>query len=366
MYKVIQIREYERGLLFRKEIFKGFLLPGEYKRWDLFNNEKVEIVDIRKPFLTENHLDSVLKNSDIGKEINVVQIADHERGLVWFDGRFNSILAPGQYGIWTNWKKVRTEIVDAKAIRFVHAEIEPILAASGSNSLLDIHDITAEHQGVLFINGKYVETLSPGRYAFWENRANVKVVTVNRKEQVLDVQGQDLLTADRVTLRLSVAVVYRVVDSVRYVTVAEDARQALYRDVQLALRSAVGARQLDVFLADKTALTNELTEIVKAKAIGMGMEVSLAGVKDVILPGEMKELMNKVIEARTAAEAAVITRREEAAALRHQANTAKMFTETPGLLKLRELEAIERIATAGKLSIVLGEKGLADRMTNLI
>jgi regulator of protease activity HflC (stomatin/prohibitin superfamily) len=92
----------------------------------------------------------------------------------------------------------------------------------------------------------------------------------------------------------------------------------------------------------------------------------MVGIKDVVLPGEMKELLNKVIEARTAAEAAVITRREETAALRHQANAAKMLTETPGLMKLRELEAIERIAAAGKLSVVIGEKNLADSLARMV
>jgi hypothetical protein len=80
----------------------------------------------------------------------------------------------------------------------------------------------------------------------------------------------------------------------------------------------------------------------------------------------MRDLLNKVIEAKKAAEAGVITRREEAAALRHQANAAKLFTENPTLLRLRELEAVEKIAAAGKLNVILGEKGLAEKIVNLI
>ena len=90
------------------------------------------------------------------------------------------------------------------------------------------------------------------------------------------------------------------------------------------------------------------------------------GVRDVILPGDMKELMNKVIEARKAAEASVITRREESAALRHQANTAKLLAENPTLQRLRELEVVEKVAAAGKLKVMLGEKGLTDRVVNLL
>ena len=85
-----------------------------------------------------------------------------------------------------------------------------------------------------------------------------------------------------------------------------------------------------------------------------------------ILPGEMKDLMNKVTEARKAAEANLIARREETAAIRSQANTAKLLADSPTLMRLRELEVLEKVAAAGKLNIVLGEKGLADKVVNLL
>ena len=85
-----------------------------------------------------------------------------------------------------------------------------------------------------------------------------------------------------------------------------------------------------------------------------------------ILPGDMKELMNRVTEAKKAAEANLIARREETAAMRSQANTAKLLAESPTLMRLRELEALEKIATAGNLKVVLGEKGLTERVVNLL
>jgi hypothetical protein len=90
------------------------------------------------------------------------------------------------------------------------------------------------------------------------------------------------------------------------------------------------------------------------------------GVRDVILPGDMKDLMNKVTEAKKAAEANLIARREETAAMRSQANTARLLAENPTLMRLRELEVLERVAASGKLNVVLGEKGLADRVVNLL
>ena len=85
-----------------------------------------------------------------------------------------------------------------------------------------------------------------------------------------------------------------------------------------------------------------------------------------ILPGEMKDLMNKVTEARKAAEANLIARREETAAMRSQANTAKLLADSPTLMRLRELEVLEKVAANGKLNIVLGDKGLADKLVNVL
>src|SRR5205823_8271082 len=168
------------------------------------------------------------------------------------------------------------------------------------------------------------------------------------------------MTADKVTLRLNALVSYRIADARRAVCTVDDAKQALYREAQLALRAVVGARELDALLADKDVVAREVRELLDRRAGDLGLAVLSAGIRDLILPGDMKELMNKVTEARKAAEANLITRREETAALRSQANTAKLLAENPTLMRLRELEVIEKVIASGKLSVVLGETGLAD------
>jgi regulator of protease activity HflC (stomatin/prohibitin superfamily) len=174
------------------------------------------------------------------------------------------------------------------------------------------------------------------------------------------------MTADKVTLRMNAVVSYRIVDAHKAVSSTEDARQALYRETQLALRAVVGVRELDELLTDKDAVTHDLERDVKNRANQLGLEVVSVGIRDIILPGEMKDLMNKVTEAKKAAEANLIVRREEVAAMRSQANTAKVLADNPTLMRMRELEVLEKIAAAGNLNIVLGEKGLADRVVNLL
>ena len=113
-------------------------------------------------------------------------------------------------------------------------------------------------------------------------------------------------------------------------------------------------------------MASELEEAVRRRAGELGLEIVSVGIRDVILPGEMKDLMNKVTEAKKAAEANLIVRREETAAMRSQANTAKLLADNPTLMRLRELEVLEKVAASGKLNVVLGEKGLADRVVNLL
>src|SRR5262249_35252818 len=117
---------------------------------------------------------------------------------------------------------------------------------------------------------------------------------------------------------------------------------------------------------DKEAVANEAAALLAPRAEALGLQVAALGIRDLILPGDMKELMNKVTEAKKAAEANLITRREETAALRSQANTARLLADNPTLLRLREREVLEKVVASGKLSVVLGEKGLAERVMNLI
>ena len=232
--------------------------------------------------------------------------------------------------------------------------------------MLDVCTIQRDHAGVLFIDGRYIDTLEPGLYAFWKDAADARLVPVETRQQTIDVSGQEIMTADKVSLRMNAMVVYRVVDARRSVSAAIDAGQSLYRETQLALRAIVGSRPLDAFLTEKDGVAGEIEQTIRQRAGALGLEVDSVGIRDVILPGDMKDLMNKVTEAKKAAEANLISRREETAAIRSQANTAKLLTDNPTLMRLRELEVLEKIASSSNLNVVLGEKGLTDRVVNLL
>jgi regulator of protease activity HflC (stomatin/prohibitin superfamily) len=366
IFKRFDIRSYEMGLLFQRGEFKGLLAQGRHRFFDPFGKTRAEIVSMRDPWLVHEKLDVIVKSGALKDRAVVLDLKDYERALVWIDGRFSHILPPGLYAYWTMLRDVTVQVIDARRVRFEHNDLRVIMRSAMVDRVLEIGTVEPHHVGVLFIDGDFVETLPPGRYAFWKNLATVKFVQEDLREAMFDVAGQDIMTADKVTLRMNAVATYRVVDAKQAVSVADDVRQALYREVQLSLRAVVGARELDSFLTDKDAVAGELTETVRPRAKALGLELIAVGIRDIVLPGEMKELMNKVTEAKKAAEANLIVRREETAAMRSQVNTAKLLQDNPTLMRLRELEVLEKIATTSKLSVVLGEKGLADRVVNLL
>jgi len=364
--KHINIRSFEIGLCFRDREFQGLLEPGRHWLFDPLGKLRVEIVSQRDPWLLHEKLDMIVRSGALKDRAIVLDLKDYERALVWIDGRFSHPLPPGLFAYWTGLRDVQVEIVDARRVRFEHPDLRVITRAGGVDKVLELGTVEPHHAGVLFIDGQFVETLAPGRYAFWKNMAQVKFVQEDLREAMVDIAGQDIMTADKVTLRMNAVVTYRVVDARQSVSTVGDARQALYREAQLALRAVVGGRELDTFLLGKEEVARELEELIRPRVRQFGLELISVGVRDIILPGEMKDLMNRVTEAKKAAEANLIVRREETAAMRSQANTAKLLETSPTLMRLRELEVLEKIASAGKLNIVLGEKGLTDRVVNLL
>ena len=342
------------------------LSAGRHWFFDPLNKVRVDVVSQRDPWLAHSDLDVIVKSGALKDEAVTLELKDYERALVWIDGRFDRVLDAGRYVIWSKFCKVDVETVDARQVLFDHKDLNVILKSKDVERVLNVLTVEEGHVGVYFKDGDYVKTLVPGQYASWMKVGKVKLYAIDMRETVLDVGGQEIMTADKVTLRLNAVATYRVADAHKMLSAADDARQALYREAQLALRAVIGGRELDQFLGDKDAVAHELEGIVRQRVTALGLEVLSVGIRDVILPGDMKDLMNKVTEAKKAAEANLIVRREETAAMRSQANTAKVLEGNPTLMRLRELEVLEKVATSGKLNVVLGEKGLAERVVNLL
>jgi regulator of protease activity HflC (stomatin/prohibitin superfamily) len=213
--------------------------------------------------------------------------------------------------------------------------------------------VEAFETGLLFRNGRFVRRLEPGRYRLaWLWRKD-RVVKVDMRVRTLFLQGQEIMTADKVTLRLTALAKIRVTDPVAAVLAVDDFLEQVYRDVLAGL-------ELEALLGQKGRLGEAVRALAAEPAARAGVELIDVGMRDVMLPGEMKTILDQVIAARKRAEAAQILRREEVAATRSLANTAELVARNPTLMRLKELEALERIAANGASIIVAPETvGLA-------
>lgn len=363
----IKIRTHERGLLYRKGDFQRVLAPGTHWLLRLPGMAtRVERVSVREAYFNHPDLEVMIKNGALEGEIEVVNLMDHERALVWIDGRFDHLFGPGLHAVWNVFHKIHIEVIDARELVFNHPQRQVILNAPSTSRYLQCFAVEAEAIGLFFVDGRFHSILEPGLHAMWKDLGRLRVEAIDQRELTLDINAQDVITADKVTVRLNTLVTFRVTEPRKAVTVVGDYRQALYREAQLALRAAIGTRELDVLLADRDGLVQELDGLIRQRAEQMGLELVSLGLRDIILPGEMKTLMNRVTEAKKAAEANLIARREETAAMRSQANTAKILEANPTLMKLRELEVLEKVAEKANLNVVLGETGLTNHIVKLV
>jgi regulator of protease activity HflC (stomatin/prohibitin superfamily) len=261
------------------------------------------------------------------------------------------------------------------------------------------------HRGLLYRDGAFERILGAGRYHFktspWTKafgrREVIEVVLVDMRSRELVIKGQEILTADKVALRVSIVVQFAVTDPKAAVHAVESYQDRLYSDVQLAARRALASMTLEEILTNRNRLSSEILDDVKETAAGYGVNIARADVRDLSFPGNVQEVMNRVltaerqsqaqlVEARTKSEvqrieaeskaeaarlqaaAAAETIRQEAAAratatetavaaetlaLERRRSNAAAYAEHPALLRLEELATLRQLATNANARLYL-------------
>lgn len=210
-----------------------------------------------------------------------------------------------------------------------------------------------EHERALkFVRGRLAGVLAPGFYRlyFWQKS---EIFVFDARRTLLNLGGQKLLTSDGVTVTLSLVAEYEISDAALLLARVSNFQTLLYEEIQLAAREIVASRPLDELLAQRGEINAALTQNVAAKAREYGVAVSLVAIKDTVLSNRVRELLMKEVEAKRLAQAALISAREEVAALRALSNAARLARENPELLRLRELEVARAMSQNGG-TLVLG------------
>ncbi|TXH56150.1 MAG: slipin family protein [Burkholderiaceae bacterium] len=357
MLKRVTVKKNERGLLLRNGDFERVLQPGTHWLFSPIDALRVEVFAMEQAAFTHGLADYLMAKEPqvVAAEFVRVELTENHVGLRTENGVLAEVLAPATRRLyWKGLVGVQVEVIEiagtndradvpaAVVSRLVQTQLRQ-RAVAGLAGVLQVQ--VPEHgAGILWIDGKVDRLLAPGSYAFWKFNRNVSVEGVDLRLQALEVTGQEILTRDKVALRLNLSATWRFTDVLKaYKELAKPADH-LYRELQFGLRAAVGTRSLDELLENKTVIDEVVTAQVTAKLAGYGLQLDGVGVKDIVLPGEMKTILAQVVEAGKSAEANVIRRREETAATRSLLNTAKVMEDNPVALRLKELETLERVA----------------------
>lgn len=356
-----------RVLVLEKGRFRDVLGPGEHRL--PARNVTLEWHDLNRAVFESETADALLHDRpDLAERLVwKVQTGTTETAVVLRDGRPFQAMQPGTRALYLAdagpWEVERFDVSEDLAVDPATARRFPRGAAL---KWFAEHVVPEAHAGLLSVDGTAFRTLEPGTHRFWNAGRAVTVRVVDLRWRSHDVTGQEILTRDRVPLRVNLAADFRVVDPRLAVSAVRDFEEALHRALQFAFRRTLGALTLDQLLADKVSVDAEAAAKVRAEMAAIGLELGEIAIRDVILPGEMRAILTRVIEAQKEAEANVIRRREETNATRSLLNTAKVMEENPVMLRLKELEALEAVAgKIGQLTVHNGTAGLLGELVRL-
>ncbi len=354
MLKRFIVKKNERAALLRKGDFERILDAGRHCFFDPLNELTLSVWKLDAPMLDVPLVDYLRQNEPetAGKYFVCMELTEDEAGLRYENDVLVEILPPASRRFfWLGLIRHRLERVDLRQGCALPREmasrlLQPALrgqALMGMSGLL-VAQVPAYHVGLLRVDGRVQELLQPGVEAYWRFNRDVQVEQVDTRWQAMEVSGQEILTRDKVGLRVNLAATWRFADVLLAYEKLSKPVEHLYRELQFGLRAAVGTRNLDELLENKLLIDEVVSAHIAQKLDGFGLDVGSIGVKDIILPGEMKAILAQVVEAGKAAEANVIRRREETAATRSLLNTAKVMEDNPTALRLKELETLERVA----------------------
>ncbi|MCC5918050.1 MAG: slipin family protein [Cryomorphaceae bacterium] len=341
MMKRITIKASQVGMVIKNRKVKSILHEGTH--W-IFSISRVEIHEVQDLMSSEVDIDILMQSPKMVKALEVLEVPDNHLALLHKNGKFYCVLQEGKYGFWKDLHPFSFRVLDRTVVEIPSDISNHLLQHTLMRPFVRQFNVHNAHNGVLFVDGKFHSILKPGTYHFWNNAISMELQTVDLRRQHLEISGQELLTKDKAGIRINFFVQYRVEEIKKAVIDNKDFQNQLYVLMQLSLRAYIGGFNLDELLSKKDQIAEMILAATNDKIKALGVEVSDAGIRDIILPGDMKDIMNQVLVAEKKAQANSIMRREETASTRSLLNTAKLMQDNEMLWKLKEMEYVEKIS----------------------
>jgi len=345
-----------------KRYYKGVITSGTH--W-LGWNENVIIQEQSVLYKSDRSLNFILQDENAVSKLEVIEVGDGELAFHYENRNFKTVLTSGRYFYWKGLADFDFVVADLNKVEIDSRIKMAVLLSSSVSQYVRKMQVAPYEEGLLFIDRKYVQKLQKGTYYFWKNNIEVEVLKADMRQLQLEISGQEILTKDKAALRVNFYAQYKVTDIEKALLNSKDFEKQLYILIQLALREYVGTQTLDELLDNKEGITAYVIDFLKGKSAKLGIEMLDCGLRDIILPGEVKDIMNKVLIAQKQAQANTITRREETASTRSLLNTAKLMEDNEMLYKLKEMEYIEKIADRIGEITVSGSNQVVDQLKQI-
>jgi hypothetical protein len=339
--KRVKANAYQIGLVFKDGVYQRMLKEGNYWFW---GGETIQLYDLTKPFTAPIELNILLKDAALAQALEVVEIKDGEIVLQYENGLLKQVLTAGRYAFWKGVMEYKFVRADIRKVEITEPIELDVLLGKQVAPFVRSASVEQYEKAVLFVNGNFSKILQGGAYYWWKNATSVSVSRVDVRQQQLEINGQEILTKDKAALRINAWAQYKVTDIEKALLQNKEYDKQLYVAFQLALREYVAGFAFDELLDKKENIADYVIQRVEKDAQALGVTVIGFGIRDIILPGDVKEIMNQVLIAEKKAQANTIMRREETASMRSMLNTAKLMEENNMLWKLKEMEYVEKIA----------------------
>ena len=346
--KKLAINNQEIGLTIKNNEVKNIYTKGNY--WILFN-KNIEKFDINEIIDSKFH-SMILENETLKEMVDFIEILHNEVLIVYKNNQFHDSFYNKNIMIWKNSTQLKTMKFDLNStdeIKNLSKREIDILKKSGA---IRIISVSPYFEGILFKDNKFDQVVKAGDLYFYNNETKISVVTYDMRPQTIEISGQEILTKDKAQLRINFMVNYQIIDLIKAYQANKDFEKMIYQAIQLGLREFIGNMNFDELMSDKNSVSDYIMQKYQNQFAEIGLKLKETGMKDIILPGEIREIMNRVLIAEKTAQANSIMRREETASTRSLLNTAKLMEENETLWKLKEMEYIEKIADkVGEISI---------------
>jgi regulator of protease activity HflC (stomatin/prohibitin superfamily) len=352
------------ALVFKNGDLKKILNTGKYFDF-LYFFSSVERYYIYTKFEPERELTQLLQNNKLENLLEVYIIKNNELGLLFEDDLFINILEPGHHAYWKSEKERKVKAVNLNEPETAVDIDRNILLLPSVKEYVVSKVVEPYEQGLLFLDKQFIRLLDAGNYFFWKGSLSVNIITMDMRQQQLDLSGQELLTKDKVQIRINFICQYKIDDPVQAYNGASSYSEQLYVLLQLILREYIGEYTFDDILEKKEEIARFVEKKISSKAKELGLEIIYTGIKDIILPGEIKDIINQVLIAEKKSQANVIIRREETASTRSLLNTARLMENNDVLYKLKELEYIEKISEKINAISLSGGGQILDQLRGL-